>query len=260
MIDRLRNSIDLNCDLGESFGPYRIGQDEAILDYVTSVNIACGYHAGDHNVMNQTIKMAAEKKLGLGAHPGLPDLLGFGRRWIQTDPEDVFNMVVYQLGALQAFASIHNSSLQHVKPHGALYNRAAENPGIAQAIAEAVAAVDKSLILFALAGSKLVSAGRAAGLTVAEEIFADRTYQRNGTLTPRTNPKAMIHSPEAAVAQVIQIIKKGTVKTIDGTEIPLQGDTVCVHGDGPQALQFVQQLRTQLQKEGIQIKRIGSSE
>lgn len=256
----MSNRIDLNCDLGESFGHYSIGRDQDVLEHVTSVNIACGYHAGEHNVMERTVEMAAEKKLGLGAHPGLPDLLGFGRRWIHTHSEDVFNLVVYQIGALQAFASVHGTTLQHVKPHGALYNRAAEDPAIAKAIATAVAAVDRSLILFGLAGSELIAAGRAAGLPVAEEVFADRTYQANGTLTPRTNPEALIHDPEVAVSQVIKIIHEGKVDTVDGDEIPLRADTVCVHGDTPQALQFVQQLKKHLLAQGIEVRRIGSCE
>jgi len=177
--------VDLNSDLGEGFGAYTIGQDEEVLRFVTSANIACGYHAGDHNVMGRIVKAAAEKGVGLGAHPGLPDLMGFGRRRIEVDTKDVYNMTLYQVGALTAFARACGKRLQHVKPHGALYNMACRDRRIASAIAEAVAAVDSELILFGLAGSALVEAGRAAGLPVAEEVFADRTYQPDGTLTPR---------------------------------------------------------------------------
>ncbi|GGE24138.1 UPF0271 protein YcsF [Marinithermofilum abyssi] len=251
-------TVDLNSDLGESFGAYTIGQDEAVLEYVSSANIACGYHAGDHNVIRKTVKLAAAKGVGLGAHPGLPDRLGFGRRYMSVDPEDVFNMVVYQVGAVKAFAELEGECLQHVKPHGALFNMAGKDPVIARAIAEAVAAVDKHLILFGLAGSCLIEAGRTAGLRVANEVFADRTYQPDGTLTPRTDPQALIHDPDEAVERVIHMVTEGKVTAVDGTDVDLQADTVCVHGDEPQALAFVQRLAQRLQEQGIRIQRVGS--
>jgi UPF0271 protein len=249
--------VDLNSDLGESFGNYKIGQDEKVLDFVSSANIACGYHAGDHNIMHRTVKMAIEKGVGLGAHPGLPDLIGFGRRNMQVDPEDVYHMVIYQIGALQAFAQIYGRRLQHVKPHGALFNRASNNEVIAGAVAEAVYAVDKQLILFGLSGSELTKAGRKAGLPVAEEVFADRTYQPGGTLTSRTQSNAMIHDAEEAVSRVIRMVKEGKVEAVDGSDLTIQADTICVHGDEPQALFFVQRLRDALRENGIEIKRVG---
>lgn len=251
--------VDLNSDIGESFGAYTIGQDEQILDYITSANIACGYHAGDHNVMHHTVKMAVEKGVGLGAHPGLPDLLGFGRRPMEVDPEDVYNFVVYQVGALQAFAGLYSTSLNHVKPHGALFNMASTDRDLAHAIARAVYDVDSDLILFGLAGSELVQAGQELGLKVAQEVFADRTYQPDGTLTPRTQPNAMIHDSDEAVLRVIRMIKEGKVEAVDGTDVKIQADTICVHGDEPEALLFVQKLRSELLRNGINIRKVGTT-
>lgn len=256
---RVQWTVDLNSDLGESFGNYVMGQDEAILHHVTSANIACGFHGGDPNVMRQTVRMAAERGVALGAHPGLPDLLGFGRRYMAVEPEDVFNMTVYQVGALLSFATLEGKRLQHVKPHGALYNMAGKEPAVAEAIAEAVAAVDKELILFGLAGSQLVSAGEKAGLQVAREVFADRTVQPDGSLTPRTRPGAYIEDPEQAVHRVVRMVKEGKVTAVDGTEVDLQADTVCVHGDDPQALAFAKGLRKGLEEQGIRVRRIGES-
>lgn len=249
-------TIDLNSDLGESFGSYVIGQDERILKYVTSANIACGYHAGDPNVIRRTVRMAVANGVGLGAHPGLPDLMGFGRRYMAVDPEDVFNMTLYQIGALQAFAVLEGTRLQHVKPHGALYHMAVQDSAIAQAIVEAVAAVDKALILFGLDGSELIKAAEKARIKVAREVFADRSYQPDGSLTPRTMPDAFIHEPEEAVNRMIRMVKEGKVRATDGTDRPIQADTVCVHGDGPQALSFVQQLQKGLEKNDILVRRI----
>ncbi|MDA8354264.1 MAG: LamB/YcsF family protein [Firmicutes bacterium] len=253
----MRWTVDLNSDLGESFGSYVIGQDEAVLERITSANIACGFHAGDHNVLRRTVKMAAENGIGLGAHPGLPDRLGFGRRYIQVDPDDVYNMTVYQLGAVKTFAALEGKELQHVKPHGAMYNMAAKDAEMAQAIAEAVAAVDPSLILFGLAGGELVKAGEKAGLQTAHEVFADRTYQPDGSLTPRSQPNCLIDDPQMAVDRVVRMVTKGKVTAVDGTDVSIQADTVCVHGDSPQALAFVEALREGLTGKGIHIQRIG---
>lgn len=248
--------VDLNSDIGESFGAYTIGQDDQVLTYVTSANIACGFHAGDFNVMSRTVKKALENGVGLGAHPGLPDLHGFGRRLMQMDPHDVYNLVIYQLGALQAFASVHHASLNHVKPHGALYHMASKDEQIARAIAQAVYDFNRELILFGLAGGALVEGGRAIGLAVAEEVFADRTYQPDGTLTPRSAPNAMVRDVGEAVKQVVRMITEGKVKAVDGTDVAIQADTVCVHGDEPSALTFVQKLREALTHHGIAIKRV----
>lgn len=250
--------VDLNSDLGESFGAYTIGQDDAMLKHITSANIACGYHAGDHNVIRRTVQIAVANDVGLGAHPGFPDLVGFGRRHMQVDPQEVYNLVVYQVGAIQAFAQLHHRELNHVKPHGALFNIAARDPAMAQAIAEAVYHINPRLILFGLAGGELVKAGQRVGLTVAQEVFADRTYQPDGTLTPRTSPNAIITDMEQALQQVIRMVKDGKVEAVDGSELPIKADTVCVHGDDPMALTFVQQLREQLVRHGILIKRVGT--
>ncbi|MFC0560250.1 5-oxoprolinase subunit PxpA [Halalkalibacter alkalisediminis] len=246
-------SVDLNCDLGESFGTFVVGQDKLILEHITSANIACGYHAGDHNVMSKTVKMAKEKGVSIGAHPGFPDLLGFGRRVIQTDPTDIYHFVVYQISALKGFCQIHDVDMNHVKPHGALYNVAAKDPLIAEAIAKAVYDTDRSLVLFGLSGSELIKAGSQIGLTVANEVFADRTYQPDGTLTPRTHNNALIHNIEEAVEQVLTMVKTSTVLAVDGSIIPLQADTICVHGDGPSALDFAKKLQEVLVKEGVKI-------
>jgi UPF0271 protein len=249
-------SVDLNCDLGESFGAYKIGQDEKILDHVTSANVACGFHAGDHNVMAKTVKMAAAKGVKIGAHPGFPDLLGFGRRLIETNPEDIYNFVVYQISALKGFCDIEGVRMQHVKPHGALFNLAATDRAVAEAIAKAVYDVDRNLVLFGLSCSELTKVGTSIGLRVANEVFADRTYQANGTLTPRTHEHALIHDVPLAIDQVVMMIKSGTVRAVDGTVVPIQADTICVHGDGEKALEFTQELRRTLQVEGISIRSI----
>lgn len=250
--------VDLNCDLGESFGAYTIGQDTAMLKHITSANIACGYHAGDHNVIRRTVQIAVANDVGLGAHPGFPDLIGFGRRHMQVDPQEVYNLIVYQVGAIQAFAQLHQRELNHVKPHGALFNIAARDETIAQAIAEAVYHINPRLILFGLAGGELVKAGQRVGLTVAQEVFADRTYQPDGTLTPRTAPNAMIVDVEQALQQVIRMVKDGKVEAVDGSEVSIKADTVCIHGDQPTSLLFVQRLRQTLVQHGIVIRRVGT--
>ncbi|WP_366248075.1 5-oxoprolinase subunit PxpA [Terribacillus aidingensis] len=250
-------TIDLNSDLGESFGAYTIGNDEEVLKYISSANIACGFHAGDHNVMLETVKTAAELGVGIGAHPGFPDLAGFGRREMKLSPKEIYNLVVYQVGAMQGAAKACGTYVQHVKPHGALYNMASKDSAIAEAIATAVHAVDSKLVLFGLAGSELVRAGEKAGLNVAQEVFADRTYQADGTLTPRSQANAMIHDVTVAVDRVIRMIQEGKVTAVDGTDINIQADTICVHGDEPEALQFVQQLRERLQAEQITIQNFG---
>ncbi|WP_102707817.1 LamB/YcsF family protein [Terribacillus saccharophilus] len=250
-------TIDLNSDLGESFGAYTIGNDQEVLKYISSANIACGFHAGDHNVMLETVKTAAELGVGIGAHPGFPDLAGFGRREMKLSPKEIYNLIVYQVGAIQGAAKACGTYVQHVKPHGALYNMASKDSAIAEAIATAVHAVDSKLVLFGLAGSELVRAGEKVGLSVAQEVFSDRTYQADGTLTPRSQANAMIHDVTVAVDRVIRMIQEGKVTAVDGTDINIQADTICVHGDEPEALQFVQQLRERLQAEQITIQNFG---
>lgn len=226
------NTVDLNCDLGESFGTYRIGNDEEILDYVTSVNVACGFHAGDPTVMRKTVQLALEKDVKIGAHPGLQDLIGFGRRNINISPQEAYDIVVYQIGALNGFLQSEGGSMQHVKPHGALYNMAAKNKELSLAIAEAVYKINPELILFGLSGSELISAGQTIGLQTASEVFADRTYQQDGSLTSRMEKYALIENDDDAVAQVIRMVKEGKVLSQQGTDVTLKADTICIHGDG----------------------------
>ncbi len=245
--------IDLNCDLGESFGAYSLGMDEDILRFVTSANIACGFHAGDPSVMQKTVKLALKNTVQIGAHPGLPDLAGFGRRNMNITPQEAHDMVIYQIGALAGFVKAEGTRMQHVKPHGALYNMAAQDSKLAIAIAEAVYKVDSELILFGLAGSELVRAGAKIGLQTANEVFSDRTYQADGTLTPRTEPDALIHDKKQAVGQVVRMIKEGKVLSRQQVDVPVKADTVCIHGDGAAALAFAQQIKETLELSGIEI-------
>jgi 5-oxoprolinase (ATP-hydrolysing) subunit A len=246
--------VDLNCDMGESFGAYTIGNDEAILPYITSANIACGFHAGDPGTMRRTVKLALEHGVMIGAHPGLPDLQGFGRRNMAVSPQEAYDLIVYQVGALQGFVQAEGGTMQHVKPHGALYNMAAANPELARAIAEAVYRINPELYLVGLAGSQLVVQGKNIGLHVINEVFADRTYQQDGSLTPRSQPDALIADDEQAVSQVIRMVKEGKVTTRQGTDIEITAETVCIHGDGPHALTFARKIRVALETSGIAVK------
>lgn len=247
-------TIDLNCDLGESFGAYTIGNDEAILPYVTSANIACGFHAGDPSVMQRTVELALRENVAIGAHPGLPDLSGFGRRNMAISAREAFDITLYQIGALSAFCQALGVPLHHVKPHGALYNMAAVNTKLAEGIAEAVYTIGKEVILYGLAGSALVAAGKRLGLSTANEVFADRTYEKDGTLTPRTIKGSVIHDTQQAINQVITMIKEGKVHTRQGEQIKIEADTVCIHGDGPNAIVFAKSIHHQLKEERIIIQ------
>ncbi|AKD05107.1 5-oxoprolinase subunit PxpA [Pontibacter korlensis] len=243
--------VDLNCDMGESFGAWHMGNDSELLQHVSSANIACGYHAGDPATMKKTLRLALERGVAVGAHPGLPDLTGFGRREMAVSAEEVYDMVVYQVGALAGFAKAEGAVLHHVKPHGALYNMAATNQQLAAAIAEAVSKVGSELILYGLAGSELIRAGEKYGLRTASEVFADRTYQQDGTLTARLQPDALISDHEVAVQQVLRMVKEGKVVSLQGAEVAIKAETICIHGDGPQALPFAQLIRERLTAEGI---------
>ncbi|KJS12892.1 MAG: LamB/YcsF family protein [Peptococcaceae bacterium BRH_c8a] len=245
--------IDLNCDMGESFGHYGIGMDDEVIKLITSANIACGYHAGDPGVMRNTVKNAKESGVRIGAHPGLPDLLGFGRRKLYASSREITDMVIYQIGALKAFAESEALSLQHVKPHGALYNMAVANEEYARAVAEGVFAVDNKLILFGLTGSSLIKAGKKLGLRVANEVFADRAVNDDGTLVARDLPGAVIKDVEQAIDRVVEMLTIGQVKTIQGNRIKVKADTICVHGDNPSALKFVKSIRKRLGEEGIKL-------
>lgn len=251
--------VDLNCDMGESFGPYTIGNDEEILKTITSANIACGFHAGDPTTMRKTVRMALERNVGIGVHPGLQDLSGFGRREMAITPIEAFDLVVYQIGALSAFVQAEGGRVQHVKPHGALYNMAATSRELSEAIAEAIYKVNPELILFGLAGSELVKAGERIGLKVANEVFADRTYQSDGTLTSRKESNALITDHETAIRQIVRMVKEGKVTATDGTDVTIQADTICIHGDGKTALEFAKVIPGALQNEGIEVQRIESN-
>ncbi|MDJ0365456.1 5-oxoprolinase subunit PxpA [Hymenobacter sp. H14-R3] len=247
-------TVDLNCDMGESFGAWTLGQDAELMPLLTSANVACGFHAGDPSVMRQTVRRALAAGVAIGAHPGLPDLVGFGRRNMDISAEEAFDMTVYQLGALAAVVRAEGGQLHHLKPHGALYNMAATNAALAEAIAEALYKVQPELMLYGLAGSELTKAGEKIGLRTAHEVFADRTYQPNGTLTPRRQPDALITSSEVAIAQVLRMVQGGWVRTQQGTEVAIRADTVCLHGDGAHALEFARQLRTALAGAGVVVQ------
>jgi UPF0271 protein len=249
----MRPRIDLNCDMGEGFGAWAMGDDLHLLDHVSSANIACGFHAGDPATMRRVTQAALEKGVRVGAHPGLPDLQGFGRRVMQVSPADVYAMVVYQVGALAAFARAAGGALSHVKPHGALYNMAAKDRALADAIARAVRDVDARLVLFGLAGSELIRAGEHQDLAVAAEVFADRSYQDDGSLSPRGQPGALIEDVEMAVVQVKRMVIEGKVRALSGNEVAVRADTLCIHGDQPGALAFVRRIRAELQAAGVDI-------
>ncbi|MGG4446213.1 5-oxoprolinase subunit PxpA [Brevibacillus porteri] len=246
-------TADLNCDMGESFGAYQLGNDQEILPYITSANVACGFHAGDPGTMRKTVQMALEAGVAIGAHPGFADLVGFGRRNMEISPEEAYELVLYQIGALQAFVRAEGGVMHHVKPHGALYNMAATRPALAESIALAIYKVNPELVLYGLAGSELTRAGEKIGLATAHEVFADRTYQQDGTLTPRSQPNAMITDQQQSLQQVIRMVSKGLVLTQQGVDIPIQADTICIHGDGAHALEFAQSIREALVGAGMTI-------
>lgn len=246
-------TVDLNSDLGESFGAYSIGMDKDVIPHISSANIACGFHAGDPEVMDRTVAAAKAAGVAIGAHPGYPDLMGFGRRNIACSAKEVKAYIQYQIGALSAFAAAHGMKLQHCKPHGAMYNIAAKDPDIAQAIADGIAEVDGGLILLALAGSAMIDAGKRAGLKTASEVFADRAYREDGTLVPRSAPGAVIHDAEEAISRTVRMIKEGKVTAITGGDVCICADSVCVHGDNPSAVEFVKAIRKAFSDEGISI-------
>lgn len=245
--------VDLNADMGESFGTYQIGADQALAQYISSANVACGFHAADPNVMAKTVDLLVKEEVAIGAHPGLNDLMGFGRRPMSITPTEAKNDVLYQLGALSAFAKAKGKTLHHVKPHGALYNMAAQDAPLAMAIAEAVASFDDNLVFLGLSGSEMLKAAKACGLRVASEVFADRAYTDEGLLVNRKLPGAMIEDADDAINRVIQMIKEGTVTSINGNVIPIEADSICIHGDRPNAVTFAKQIHQRLIAEGIQI-------
>ena len=257
--------VDLNADVGEGgplghrpVGPSDANPDEALMPWLTSASIACGFHAGDAVSMRTTVRLARQHGVAVGAHPSLPDREGFGRRVRPTTPQEVEAVVMYQIGALAAIAAAEGMRLQHVKPHGALYNMAARDALLAEAIARATAAVDPSLILFGLAGSELVTAAARAGLRTASEVFADRAYEPGGTLVSRAEASAVIGDPDTVVRRAIAMVREGRVIAVDGSRVPLQVDTICVHGDTPDAAILARRIREALERAGVQIAAMGA--
>ena len=244
--------IDLNADVGESFGPWPMGADDALIPLVSSVNIACGAHAGDPATILRTVELAIRHDVAVGAHPGYPDLAGFGRRDLEMTASDLRASLIAQVGAIQAAAQVSGATVRHVKPHGALYNRAAGDPGVATTIAEAIRDLDPELVLVGLAGSASVAAGRAAGLAVAEEAFADRCYEADGSLRSRRLPGALL-SPADAAAQAVSIARDGSVLAADGSRLAVRADTICIHGDSPDAVGIAQAVVAALGAAGIPI-------
>lgn len=253
----MKRTIDLNCDLGEAFGNYPMPADQLLMDYITSANIACGYHAGDPAVMQQTVKTAIEKGVAIGAHPGLPDLQGFGRRELKISANEAYQITLYQIGALHGFVKAANGKLNHVKLHGAFYNMAAKDLQLSNAVVQAICDFDQSLILYALSGSKMIEAANQAGLQAASEVFADRSYQDDGSLTPRTAENALISSDEIAWKQVLRMVKVQEVVAVSGKSVQLKADTICLHGDGVHAIPFAKMISEKLKAEGIILKSPG---
>jgi len=250
------DKIDLNSDVGESFGNYKLGMDEDIIPLISSANIACGFHAGDPSVMRRCIAIARESGVAIGAHPGYPDLIGFGRRSMDVSLEEIRDYVTYQVGAIQAFAVAQDMKLQHVKPHGALYTMAVQNPEIWDAVAEAIAELDKRLILFVLAGSNrsdLDAIGAKHGIRIGFEFFGDRAYNRDGSLVSRKEPGAVVHDHGMVAEKALKMVQDGKVVCRDGSEIDMAADTICVHGDNPSALALVKSIRQALVNSGVEI-------
>lgn len=247
-------SVDLNCDCGESYGAYVMGDDAAMLALVTTANVACGFHGGDPEVMAQTFKLAREKGVAVGAHPSFPDLWGFGRRRLPFSAAEIERLVAYQIGAAQALAAYAGHKITHVKPHGALSNVASEEADVARAIARATKAVDPQLIFLAIAGTELERAGQAEGLAIAREIYADRGYGDDGLLLPRGKPGALLHDPAAIAARVLTMVETGTVISATGKALPVAIDSICVHGDTPDAVAIAAAVRTSLTEAGIDLR------
>lgn len=250
-----RGSIDLNADLGEGYGAYAMGDDAGLLAFVTSANVACGFHAGDPSVIDRTVALAVRAGVAVGAHPSHHDLRGFGRRAIAADPAEVEADVLYQVGAVLAFARAHGTRLVHVKPHGALYNQAAGDDALARAIARGVARVSRDLVLVGAASSKAMrAAAQAEGLRFAAEAFADRAYAADGTLVPRGRPGAVIMDAALAAARAVSIAREGRVAAADGSIVALAADTICLHGDTPGAVEHARAVRAALESAGIAVR------
>jgi UPF0271 protein len=255
----LKRKIDINCDLGESYGEFKVGNDEKIMPHITSANIACGFHAGDPTTIARTIDIAKKHGVAVGAHPGYPDIIGFGRREMQLTSEEAKNYTIYQVSALQGFARTAGVGLQHVKPHGALYNAAAKDEKLSKAIVDAVKALNHNLIIFAPLNSALGKAAAEAGLRVAYEVFADRAYNPDGSLVSRKQPNAIIQEPQKVMERAIKMVKEGTVLAVNGEAVSLgEVHTICVHGDTPTAIELAEALKKGLIKVGIEVKPVSS--
>jgi UPF0271 protein len=254
----LKPRVDLNCDLGESYGRFKVGCDEKVMPYITSANIACGFHAGDPTVMAKTVKLAKQHSVAIGAHPGFPDLMGFGRREMKLAYEELKNLVIYQIGALQAFAKAVGVGVQHVKPHGALYNMAMTDATLAKAFVEAVVAFDSKLIVFAQANSKVAEVAAKAGLRVAYEVFADRAYNSDGSLVSRATTGAVIEDAKEVTERAIEMVKEKCAVAVDGSVVDLgEVHTICVHGDNLRAVELVKALRKRLERAGVEVVSVG---
>lgn len=249
LLDLVR--VDINCDMGESFGAYSIGCDEQLMPLITSTNIACGFHAGDPLVMQRTVRLAREHGVKIGAHPGFRDLAGFGRRAMRLCPDEIYAETLYQIGSLRAICRVERMRIHHVKPHGALYNLACSESATAKAVASAVADFDKSLILFAPPGSCLHNEGVTAGLRVSCEVFGDRGYTSDGSLVARGQPGALLQDELAAEIQVVEMVLNQRVQAVDGSMVKVQADTICIHGDNLHAVSFLRRIRARLLAEGI---------
>jgi UPF0271 protein len=250
-------AIDLNCDMGESFGNYRLGLDDQVMDHITSANIACGFHAGDPQVMGHTVEMATQKGVSLGAHPGLPDLMGFGRRKMACSPEEIYHDILYQIGALNAMARAHQARLNHVKPHGALYHMVLEDRDTARAVARAVLDFDRNLCCVTLAGPKgdlMEEICQETGLRVIREAFPDRAYTAEGMLAPRGTPGAVITDPDQVARRAVKMACDRVVMSTDGQAVPLKAQTFCVHGDTPTALELVRSIGAALQNNDVSLQ------
>jgi len=248
--------IDLNSDLGESFGPWRMGMDREVMEHVSSANVACGFHAGDPEVMLRTVQAAKEASVAVGAHPGFPDLQGFGRRTMGCSPDEVYAFTLYQIGAIQAVCAAHGVRLQHVKAHGAMYNQAAKDLAMAKAIARATRDAGGKLILMGLANSLFEQAAAEENIPYAAEAFADRGYMDDGSLVPRSKPGAFIHDPEEAAERMVRLVKEGIIRSAEGTDIKLKAHSICLHGDNPSAVEFARRIKSVLQTNGVIIGNI----
>mgnify|MGYP001467051128 CR=1 FL=1 len=246
-----KTKVDFNSDIGESFGQYKLGLDEDIVKYVSSANIACGFHAGDPMWMSKTVQLAEKHDVGIGAHPSYPDLRGFGRRNMNIEPEEVKNDVIYQIGALTGFTA--NKKLQHVKPHGAMYNNAVNNEKLAAAICSAIIEVDSDLILLALSGSRWISIAKEMGLKVAQEVFADRAINSDGTLVSRSIDGSVIHDPDVIAERTLKMVKQGYITSVTGEDVAVDADSICMHGDNPEAVQIAKEVKAALETAGINI-------